>query len=172
MELGVLLLLPLCRNVALDLAFAAVPADRADVVPVRPEFAAPEVLLDGRDPPEHLASRQAFDYAHDLCRAVRGNRLHEKMHVVPVRPDLEKPDLIARRDLQADVPQDFVHVRRDHRAPVLRRADDMVQQNRNIVTAMDELTHPLSLAQPDAASRGVLDPRGIKWSSPKRVGRI
>ncbi len=155
MQLGVLLVPPLGGDVALDLAFAPVPADRADLVPVRPELAPPEVLLHRGDPPEHLARGQALDHTHDLRRAVRGDRLHEEVHVVPVRPDLQERDLVPRRDLEADVSEHLVHVRRDHCAPVLRRTDDVVQQDGDVVAAVDVLTHTPSLSQPDAESRGV-----------------
>ena len=155
MELGVLLLPSLGSNVPLDLAFAPVAADRADVVPVRPELPAPEGFLDRGHPTEDLAGRQALDPPHHLRRAVWGDRLHEKVHVVPIRPYLEERDLVARRDLQAAVPEHLVHVRRYHGAPVLGRTHDVVEQDGDIVAAVDMFTHALSVSQPDAVSRGV-----------------
>jgi hypothetical protein len=78
--------------------------------------------------------------------------------VVPVRPDLEEPDLIASRDLQAHVPERLVHLVRADRPPVLRRTDEVIQQGGDIVAAVDVLTHAPNVSQPDAASRGELDP--------------
>jgi len=154
MELGILFLPPLRRNVPLDLTLAPVAADRADVVPIRPELPAPQVLLHGRHPAEHLASRQTLDDSDQLGRTVRRDRLHEKVHVIPVRPNLEERNLIPRGNLQADVPEHLVDLRREHRPPVLGRTDDMVQEDGHIVAAADVLTHTPSLSQPDAASRG------------------
>lgn len=54
MERGVLLLSALQRNVAPNLAFAAVLADRTEIGAVRPEFTTPEVLLDRGGSPEHF----------------------------------------------------------------------------------------------------------------------
>ncbi len=155
MLLSVLLLPPLGGDLALDLAFASVTADRADVVPVRPELAAPEGLLHRGDAAEHLAGGQALDRAHDLRRAVRGDRLHEEVHVIPVRPDLQKRDLVPGCHLETDVTEHLVHVRRDHRTPVLRRTDDVVEQDGVVVAAVDVLTLTPSLSQPDAVSRRV-----------------
>jgi hypothetical protein len=57
MELGVLLLPALLDDVALDLPFAPVAADRADGAPIRPELPAPEMLLDRGHPAEDLPGR-------------------------------------------------------------------------------------------------------------------
>ncbi len=91
MELGVLLLATLGGNVPLDLALAAMATDCADVIAIRPELPAPEMFFHRRHPAEHLPSRQTLDNPHHLGRAIRWNRLHQEVHVVPVRPDLEKP---------------------------------------------------------------------------------
>jgi hypothetical protein len=56
-ELGVLLLPALLDDVALDLPFAPVAADRTDGAPIRPELPAPETLLDRGHPAEDLAGR-------------------------------------------------------------------------------------------------------------------
>ena len=161
-ELGVLLLPALLDNVALDLPFAPVATDRADVVPVRPELAAPEVLLDRGHPAEDLPGGATLDDPDQLRWAVRRERLHQEVYVVPVRADLQERDLVPGRDLEADVSEPRVHVRRDHRTPVLRRTDDVVEQDGDVVAAVDVFTHPPSLSQPDAASRGVSTLNGMK----------
>src|SRR5574337_131014 len=144
MQLSVLLLSPLGGDVALDLPFTPVTANRADVVPVRPELAAPEVPLHRGDPAEHLAGGQALDHPRDLRRAVRGDCLHEEVHVVLVRTDLQERDLVPSRDIEADVSEHLVYVRRDHRTPVLRRIDDVVEQDGDVVAAVNALTHTRS----------------------------
>lgn len=156
MELGVLLLAPLAGDVASDLAFAAVLADRTEVGPVGPELAPPQELLDGGDPPEDLAGGETLDDAHEFAGAVRRNCLHEEVHVGPVGPDLQERDVVSGGDLQADVPQGRVHLGGEHRPAVLRGADQMVEQDGDIVAPVDVLAHTSSLPQrPDVASRGV-----------------
>jgi len=154
MELGVLLLPPLDCDVAPDFAFATMPANRADVEPVGPELAAPEVLFDRWHPAEHLPGGETLDHPDELRRAVRRDCLHEEVHVIPVRPNLQKRDLVPCGNLQTDVPEDRVHLCREHGPAVLRGTDDMVEQNGDIVAAVDVLTHVPQLTTPDAASRG------------------
>lgn len=154
-HLGVFLLPPLGGDVSLNLPFAPVTANRADGVPVRPALAAPAVRLHRGDPTDHLAGGKALDHPHDLRRTVQGDRLHEDVHVVPVRADLQKGDLVPSRDLEADVSEPRVHVRRDPRTSVLRRTDDVGEQDGDVGAAVDALTHTPSLSHPDAARRGV-----------------
>ncbi len=157
MELGVLLLAPLAGDVAPDLAFAAVLADRTEVSAIRPELSTPEVLLDRGDPPEDLSGRETLDDPDELAGAVRRNRLHEEVHVVPVGPDLQERDVVPGGNLQTDVPEGAVHLGGEHRPAVLRGADQMVQQDGDMVAPVDVFAHTPSLPHgPDAASRGVL----------------
>jgi hypothetical protein len=156
MELGVLLLSPLAGDVAPDLTFATMLADRAEVGPVGPELPTPEVFLDRGHPPEHLPRGETLDDPDQLAWAIDRNRLHEEVHVIPVGPDLQKGDLIPRGDLQAHVPEDRVDLRREDGSAVVRGADDVVEQDGDIVAPVDVFTHTSSLPQrPDAASRGV-----------------
>ncbi len=156
MELGVLLLAPLASDVAPDLAFAAVLADRTEVGPVGPELPTPQELLDGGDPPEDFSGGETLDDLGELAGAVRRNRLHEEVYVVPVGPDLQKRNVVPGGNLQADVPEGRVHLGGEHGPAVLRGADQMVQQDGDIVTPVDVFAHTPSLPHgPDAASRGV-----------------
>jgi len=156
MELGVLLLASLASDVAPDLAFAAVLADRTEVGPVGPELPTPQELLDGGDPPEDFSGGETLDDPGEFAGAVRRNRLHEEVHVVPVGPDLQKRNVVPGGNLQTDVPEGRVHLGGEHRPPVLRGADQMVEQDGDIVAPVDVFAHTPSLPHgPDAASRGV-----------------
>jgi len=156
MELGVLLLAPLAGDVAPDLAFATMLTNRAEVGPVGPELAPPQELLDRGDPPEHFTGGETLDDLDELAGAVRRNRLHEEVHVVPVGPDLQERDVVPGGNLQADVPEGRIHLGGKHRPAVLRRTDQMVEQDGDIVAPVDVFAHTPSLPQrPDAASRGV-----------------
>ena len=156
MEPGVLLLAPLASDVAPDLAFAAVLADRTEVGPVGPELPTPEVLLDRGDPPEDLSGGETLDDPDKFAGAVRWNRLHEEVHMVSVGPDLQKRNVIPGGNLQTDVPEGRVHLGGEHRPAVLRGTDQMVEQDGDIVAPVDVFAHAPSLPHgPDAASRGV-----------------
>ena len=89
--------------------------------------------------------------------AVPWDRLHEEVHVVPVGPDLQKRNIVPGSNVQADVPEGRVHLGGEHRPAVLRRTDQMVEQDGDIVTPMDMFAHAPSLPhRSDAASRGAL----------------
>ncbi len=155
MELGVLLLAPLASDVAPDLAFAAVLADRTEVGPVGPELPTPQELLDGGDPPEDFSGGETLDDLGELAGAVRRNRLHEEVHVVPVGPDLQKRNVVPGGNLQADVPEGRVHLGGEHGPAVLRGADHAVEQRGEIVAAVDVLTPTASLAHGRGKLRGM-----------------
>jgi hypothetical protein len=109
--------------------FGAVLAHRADEVPVRPELPAPQLLLNLGAGSEDFSGRDALDELHDPFRAVRRHRLHEEVHVVCVSPDLQKRHLEPLTDFQADLFELTVNGRREHRPPILRRANDVVHQD-------------------------------------------
>jgi hypothetical protein len=79
----------------------AVFAHRACEVTVRPEFAAPQLLLDLRAPAEDLSRRQTLQHLNESRHAVGRHRLNEKMNMILVRPDLQKLHLVALRNLKA-----------------------------------------------------------------------
>ena len=157
MELGVLPLAPLVGDVASDLAFATMLTDRIEIGPVGPEFPSPQEFLDGGHPAEHFPGGKTLDDLGESAGAVPWDRLHEEVHVVPVGPDLQKRNIVPGSNFQADVPEGRVHLSRKDCPAVLRRTDQMVEQDGDIVAPVDVFTHAPSLPQrPDAASRGVL----------------
>ena len=155
MELGVLPLAPLVGDVAPDLAFATMLTDRAEIGPVGPELTSPQEFLDGGHPTEHLTGGKTLDDLSEFAGAIRWDRLHEEVHVVPVGPDLQKRDVVPGGNVQADVPKGRVHLGGEHRPAILRRTDQMVEQEGDIVAPVDVFAHVPSLPQrPDAASPG------------------
>ena len=60
----------LVPDVLLDAVLVAVLPDRAHEVPIRPELAAPQLLLHLRAGGEDLFGGDALDGLHDLLRAV------------------------------------------------------------------------------------------------------
>ena len=138
--------------VTLNHIFVAVLAHRADEVSVRPELPAPQLLLHLRAGREYLSRRDALYQLHYLLRAVRRHTLHQEMHVVFVGAYLQERNLKALTDFQTDFLELLINGRREHRPPVLRRADDVIHQDRDVMTLVDELAHPHILAQQAAGN--------------------
>jgi len=85
--------------------------------------------------------------------------LDEEMDVLLVRADLQELDLIAAANLSADFLQLGIDLRAKDRPPILRRADDVIEQYRNIVALVDELAH---VSKSNAASCGECTRRDSK----------
>ena len=78
----------LAPNVGSYLALVAMPTHRARIVSIRPELPSPQLLLHLRAPPQHFSCGQTLDQRHQLRHAVRRHRLHQKVNMILVRPDL------------------------------------------------------------------------------------
>ena len=63
------------------------------------------------------------------------------MDVVAIDPDLKEHDLVAVADVNADTPQNCLHLIGDDRTAVLGRADRVIQQRRNVMTFVEEFAH-------------------------------
>ena len=63
--------------------------------------------------------------------------------MVTVRADLQECDLVAGGDLQADVSKGRVHVTVKDDASILRGADRVVQQDRDVVALVNIGAHAL-----------------------------
>jgi hypothetical protein len=137
----VLLLPTLAGDIVADRLLAAMTPDGVNVVAARPERPAPELLPHRRDAPEDLTGRDALDRRHDPGRAVVGDRLHQEVDVVLIGTDLQERDLVAIADVEADALECRVYRLRDHGPPVLGRADQVVEQRRDVVSLMDMFTH-------------------------------
>ena len=61
--------------------------------------------------------------------------------MVFVRPDLQERDLVPVADVEADALEDRLHLIGDDRAPVLGRADRVVEQRGDVVTLVDVFAH-------------------------------
>ena len=122
--------------IAANLFFTGISSDRTDIVTIRPELAAPELLLYGRNSAEYLARSYALDRSHDLGWTVAWYRLHEEMYMVWVCADFQEPYLIPLLYRQTDFLQHLLNFGRKHRSAILDRTHNVIHQNRNIVTLM------------------------------------
>ena len=101
--------------------------DRTRVVSIRPELASPQMLLDARNFPKNFSRRDALDRSYYFRGAIPRYRLDEEMHMVLVCTDLQKFDLVALRNLEADRLQNFVNRSRKNRPAVLFRKHQMIE---------------------------------------------
>ncbi len=79
------------------------------------------------------------------------------MHMISIRPNLQKFHLVALFNLYARILQNLVDFRIYYRSPIFRWKYQVIHQYRNIVALADILAHPSSLT--NAASGGELDPK-------------
>ena len=110
-----------------------------NIVPIRPKFTAPQLLLHGRDTPKNLAGSQTFDHPHNFGRAIGRHRLHQKMYMISIRSNFKKEDLVPCRNLQADLPQHLIYNPRHDQATIFRWTNNVIQQNRKALVH-EELT--------------------------------
>lgn len=85
------------------------------------------------------------------------------MHMIFVRSYFQKLHLITLLDFKTYIPELHVYLFIKHRTTVFRRKNKMIEQHCNIMTLVDILTHPPSLA----ASGGEFDPQRLKTFTPK-----
>ena len=94
----------------------------------------------------------ALDDLHYLLRAIHWHTLHQKMYMVFISANFNEWYFIAFADFQTRLFELLVNFFCKDHSPVLGRADDMVQKQRDIVTLMDILAHPSSISQQAAGN--------------------
>ena len=82
-----MVIITLISDVLFHRFLRTVRADRADVISVRPELAAPQLLFDFRHLPKDFFGGDALDGSHDFRRTIHRHRLQQKMHMVRVGSD-------------------------------------------------------------------------------------
>ena len=113
----------------------------AGKIPVRPKLSPPQLLLHLRTQSENLLRRYTFDHRYQLRHAIRRYRLHQKMNMILIHPNLQKLYLIAPLYLQTNVSNYPIHSFIKHHPPILRRKHHVIQQHRYIVALMYVLAH-------------------------------
>ena len=107
--------------------------DRVHEVTLPPKLPAPELLLHFGTSFENFTRYDTLDHRDNFCYAVRGNALNQKMNVVLVGTDLQKPNLVPLFNLPARLRQSLVDRIGDHYPTVFRTADQMVQKHRYVL---------------------------------------
>ena len=156
MQLLVLFFPALLFDVLADHLLVAVLSNRADVIACGPQLATPQLLLHLWITRKDFSRRDALDDLHDPLWAVHRYRLHQKMDVVLVGANLQKRNLKAFADLDANLFELLIYFRCKYHTAVLGWTNDVVQQYRNVMALVDEAAHSSSILF--AASCGELTP--------------
>lgn len=146
MKLAVMSRLTLLFDVFPDRFFTRVLSNRSNVVSIRPELTTPQLLLDLGNTSENLTGGNAFDDPYNFGRTIGWNRLDEKMHMVLIGSKLQKNNLIPFGNLQTDGFEFFIDFGVKHHTPVFRRAHNMLDQDRDIMTFTNQSAHRPILA--------------------------
>ena len=110
-------------------------------ITIRPEFASPQLLFHLWAMPEYLSCSETLYYSYDLRHAIRRNRLHQKMDMIPICTNLQKFHLITLLNIQTNFLQNTIDMIIKHCTSILSRKCQMIYQYRYVVTLMDVLAH-------------------------------
>ena len=145
-------------NIVFDYLFVGVLANRVYIITLCPELSTPQFLLDFGMLFKDLLGRDAFDCSHEMGGWEVRNGLYEEMHMVFVCSHLVESYLVSLFDAEAHVLQRLNHFCGEYVPSVFHRADQMVQEERFVVTLQDVFAHQPILAPnaPAAELRGNL----------------
>ena len=141
LTIGVSLLLDVFGNCILAPMFA----NSAGKIPIGPEFSSPELLLHLRAPFEDLPCGKALNRGYYLGHGVDWDGLHEKMHVVLVRADLQEFHLVPVFYLYTYLFHYRIHILVEDGTPVLCGKNQMVYKYRDIMALMEVFAHLTTL---------------------------
>lgn len=172
MQFLIFLFPSLLLHVFRDALLIAKLPNRVDEISLRPKLPTPKGLLYRRYAHEDLSGRYTLNRLNYLLRAIHRNSLNQKMNVILIRPDFQKPYLVTLRYLHAYVPQLFIYLFRKHHPPIFRWTYQMIQQNRYIMTLMNIFAHIKNISYKSIRSklRGIL-PGEIQFPRRPAEGR-
>lgn len=108
---------------------------------IRPELPTPKLLFYVRAPLEYFPDSNAFYDRYYPGQAVRWNRLHEKMHMIGIRTNLQKLHLITLLNFYTYLLHHFIHILIEHYPPVLCGKHQMIDKHRNVIALMNIFAH-------------------------------
>ena len=156
--MSILRRLPLALDVLLDGRLAAIPPDGVDEVPIGPELCTPEFLFELGFPEEHLSGGDALHETDNLCGWVHRDGLDEEVHMILIGPDLEEVEFVPLLKLKAHVFELLIDRLVEDHASVLRNADEVVEQDGDVVALVEIDAHPSSVPLGRSKLRG-MDPK-------------
>jgi hypothetical protein len=110
-------------------------------VTVRPEFAAPQLILHFRTAPEYFSCGDALYYRCKLRHAICWNRLYQEMNMIFIRTNLQEFQLVSFLNVQADFLHNLINMSIKHCTPILGRKYQMVYQYCYVMTLMYIFAH-------------------------------
>jgi len=134
-------------DIVLNDLFVRILSHRVYIISLRPKLSAPQLLFDFGMLFEDALGRDAFDDLGDTGGSEFGNGLNEEMDMVFIRSDFVKADLVPLLDAKAHVLQRLGHFWCEYVSSVLRRADQVVQDERFGMTLQDVFAHQPILAR-------------------------
>ena len=108
---------------------------------VRPELSSPKLFLNRRSLREYFSGCNTLHFCHQLCRAISWNRLDQKMNMVALGSNFQKPNLITFRYFKANVFQQLINFLSDHKPSILGHEHEMIHQQRYIMVFPNKLAH-------------------------------
>ncbi len=102
MQLLILFLSPLLLNIFPNRFLVPSLANRADVVPLRPKFPSPQLLLHLGNTSKYFSRSNTPYRLYKLLRAIHRNRLNQKVNMIFICPDLYKLNLISLGNFDAN----------------------------------------------------------------------
>ena len=147
MELAIVVVLALLLDVVADGFFTFLLSHRSDEVAIRPELAAPQLLLDRRAARKHFARDQALENGHNLGGAVSGHCLNQEMNMVAINADFQKRDLEAQSDVKTNLSKHRFDGFVKHNPTISGNAYQMIDQHTYIMTLVNEAAHALTSTQ-------------------------
>ena len=163
MYLFIGLFISLLLDILANNFFITMTSYRTDKIAFRPKFATPELLFDCRTSFKNLSRCQTFDHLDHFCWTIAGAGLHKKMHMILVRTNLYKDDLVAFGDVQTDLFEYRVDLLVKDNASLFGRAHDMVNQDGDVVAFMSIFAHESdnNISEESEASFGESDPQRL-----------
>ena len=129
-------------------------------ISIRPELSTPKLFLYLGTLLKYLPGSNAFDDRYCLGYAIGWNRLHEKMHMILVRTDLQEFHLVSFLNLYTYIFHCFIDILVEYRTSVLCWKNQVVDKYRDIMAFVDIFAHLHIVRrkrrgiQPEGYSRG------------------
>lgn len=143
--MDLLISLSLILNVFPNLLLVAMQPHGVDVVPCRPELAAPEELFDFRMLQENLLGCDTFCDLGYLGWQHHRHGLDQEVDMVIIGSDFHEVQVIRRRECHADFLERLFYRFAENFAPVLCRTDQMIQHAVYIVPFPYMFRHAFSI---------------------------
>jgi hypothetical protein len=128
-------------DVVSDGGLVAVLIHGVGVEATGPKVSAPEYFFDFRMVKEDFSGCDTFDRLHHSCQKHIGYTLDKKVHMIFIRSYFNKVDFVALTDFKTDIFESVFGLVGEHFASVLYRTDDVIEEDRFVVTFVDMFSH-------------------------------